>query len=386
MRLRLTPLLAAALLFAACDAPPSEPPLPAEMRGVWLTNVDSDVLASRASIAEAMQFLADHGFNTVYPVVWNKGVTLYPSAVMDSIFGIPIDTLYADRDPLQEVVEEARAHGLQVIPWFEFGFASSYVQNGRRFGGHIVDQKPDWMARDRDGGILTKNNFEWMNAYHPEVQGLLRALIFEVADRYDVDGIQGDDRLPAQPIEGGYSAYTDSLYRADHDGAAPPRDFRDPAWQRWRGDRLNAFGETLYRDFKAAHPDLVVSWSPSIYPWSYDEYLQDWPSWVNGGYADVVHPQVYRYTFDAYQRALASQHADSIGLDRPEIVTPGVLMKVGDYVIAPGMLDSTLAENRRQGYDGEVFFFYEGLVRNDSALAKQLRDTYYAAPARAPFE
>ncbi len=59
-----------------------------EMRGVWLTNTDSEVLKSRQNIAEAMDFLAETGFNVVFPVVWNKAVTLYPSQTMQQILGI----------------------------------------------------------------------------------------------------------------------------------------------------------------------------------------------------------------------------------------------------------------------------------------------------------
>ena len=379
-------LLLAGLLVAGCaDGGTSDPAAApsAEVRGVWLTNVDSDVLNSREQIAEAMQFLADHHFNIVYPVVWNKGYTLYPSAVMDSLFGLPIDPELEGRDPLQELIEEAQARGLAVAPWFEFGFASSYQAGG----GHLLEAKPHWAARSADGELLTKNGFEWMNAYHPEVQDFLLALVEEVVTRYDVDGVQGDDRLPAQPIEGGYSAHTDSLYRAEHGGTAPPTDPRDPAWQRWRGDRLNAFGERLYDRVKAVDPDVLVTWSPSIYRWSFDEYLQDWPAWLRGGYADLVHPQVYRYDLDAYRTALAAQSADSLGLtaDEHARVYPGVLMNVGDYRMTPELLLDVVRLNREMGYAGEVFFFYEGLRQNGDELADTLRATVYAEPARLPF-
>ena len=50
-----------------------------------------------------------------------------------------------------------------------------------------------------------------MNAIHPEVQQFLLDMVQEVIRSYDVDGIQGDDRLPAMPSEGGYSRYTIEL-------------------------------------------------------------------------------------------------------------------------------------------------------------------------------
>ena len=44
-----------------------------ERRGVWLTNVASAVLFVPGSSRRAIKQLAEHNFNTVYPVVWNRG-------------------------------------------------------------------------------------------------------------------------------------------------------------------------------------------------------------------------------------------------------------------------------------------------------------------------
>lgn len=102
------------------------------IRGVWLTNTDSEVLSSQSTILEAMEFLADTGFNVVFPVVWNKAATLYRSKVMQQTFGWEIDSRYIGRDPLAEIVNAAHQVGIKVIPWFEYGFASSYNLNGGR--------------------------------------------------------------------------------------------------------------------------------------------------------------------------------------------------------------------------------------------------------------
>lgn len=353
-----------------------------ELRGVWLTNTDSNVLDSRENIAEAMQFLAAHHFNIVYPVVWNDAMTVYPSAVMEKQFGLRLNPRFAGRDPLAELIAEAHQRHLAVVPWFEYGFSSSYKKNG----GRLLQAKPHWAEKDRDGKLLTKNGFEWMNPYHPEVQDFLLALILEVARHYDVDGVQGDDRLPANPSEGGYSAFTDSLYRHEHHGAAPPRDPQDKTWLRWRADKLNAFAQRVYAEVKKIKPHVLVTWSPSVYPWSYEEYLQDWPAWLRGGYADLVHPQNYRYSLERYQTTLDSMSPDSIGIPKAlkQKIYPGILMNVGKYRIPVEQLLGAVAYNRRQGYHGEVFFFYEGLRKNNNELADTLRATFYKTPAVLP--
>ncbi len=354
-------------------------PEPSGLRGVWLTNVDSRVMFSEQRIDEAMRFLGDHHFNAVFPVVWNAGYTLYPSSVMGNLFGTPIDPRLDGRDPLQEVIDAAHRHDIRVIPWFEYGFASSYQKGG----GRILAAKPEWAARDRDGNLLSKNGFEWMNAYHPEVQGLLIDLVSEVVERYDVDGVQGDDRLPAQPVEGGYSDVTVALYRDDHGGATPPDDPHDPHWKRWRADLLNAFAERLYAAVKTIDPQCLVSWAPSFYPWSYHEYLQDWPAWLRGGYADMVIPQNYRYSLERYNQTLAGLDSLELGGKRNRIYS-GMLMKVGDYVIESDHMIRAIHANRQRGVQGEVFFFYEGLRENGDALADTLLKTVYSEPALFP--
>lgn len=365
------------VIYSACRSLQPEPPV--ELRGVWLTNVDSDVLDSREKIAEAMQFLADHHFNVVFPVVWNDALTLYPSRTMDSLFGVPISPRFTGRDPLAEVIQEAHARRIAVIPWFEYGFAAAYQKQG----GHLLAKFPHWAARDREGNLLTKNGFEWLNGYHPEVQDFLLALVREVVQNYAVDGVQGDDRLPAQPIEGGYSVFTDSLYRATHAGNPPPADPRDPTWQRWRGDLMNQFGRRLYQAVKVIKPDIIVSWAPSIFPWSFDEYLQDWPAWIRGHYADLVIPQVYRYQMSQYRTTLGALRTD-VPSEFNQLY-PGVLMNVGDYLIPVDYLLAAVACNRQQGYSGEVFFFYEGLRKQDGLLARKLREQFYQQPAALPF-
>lgn len=54
---------------------------PNKIRGVWLTNVDSNVLYDPVQLKTAIADLKSTNFNTLYPTVWNDGHTLYPSAV-----------------------------------------------------------------------------------------------------------------------------------------------------------------------------------------------------------------------------------------------------------------------------------------------------------------
>ena len=349
-----------------------------QIRGVWIPNTDSDFFDSRQKIEAGIELLAETGFNYIFPVVWNKAYTLYPSRVMHRLMqagaGIEILPALAGRDPLQEVIEAAHRHQIKVIPWFEYGFASSYRQNG----GRILAQRPDWAAKDKDGNLVQKNGFEWLNALDREVQDFMLSLILEVVQNYEVDGIQGDDRLPAMPSIGGYDAKTKQRYRQET-GRNPPSNPFDPSWLKWRSAILTEFLARLTQTIRAINPQLIISMAPSPYPFGFREYLQDSPAWIKQDLVDLLHPQLYRRQLSAYtglvDEMLRSFKSDPASLKK---LVPGVLIRSGSYQIAPKELWHCIQYNRSAGLRGEVLFFFQQLSDNNGELAKFLQQADYA--------
>lgn len=329
------------------------------VRGVWLTNVDSKVLNTNEGIREAVELLDTLGFNSIFVVVWNKAMTIFPSKVMKNLTGIKIDTAFAGRKPLKELIEEAHKRNIKVFAWFEYGFASSYKENG----GIILQNKPEWIAKNKEGNLVSKNGFEWMNGFHPEVQNFMISLIMELVRNYKIDGIQGDDRLPAMPSEAGYDDYTVDLFKSQHNGNNPPANHEDEYWIQWRSNLLTDFMQRIYDSVKAFNPELIVSMAPSIYPWSKEEYLQDWPEWVRRGLVDLIIPQGYRYKIEDYRSALKEIVSNQISKDNLKKLYSGVLLKVGSYQPDEKFLSEIIEENRKYNINGEVFFFYEGIKK-----------------------
>lgn len=354
-----------------------------ELRAVKITDVDSKVLMSDKSIAEAMDYLASIGVNAVLPVVLNGGYTQYPSSVMKRHFNSTIDPEFSGRDPFGRLVIEAHRNGIEVYPWFEYGFSSYYSGGIPPLGGHILNKYPQWALRTKDGKICTKNGFDWMSGANPEVQDFIIDLVKEVTDNYDIDGVEFSDRMPAMPVEGGYDSTTVSLYRKDNNGANPPDNITDEKWMRWRADRLNDFYRRVKDTVKARGSNLFVASSPSQYPWAYYEYLQDSKTWVNEGIIEQFVPQLYRYNYNEYLYELnnAISHIDP---SKKGIMHAGILMNVGSYTISPDFLLKALKANRDKGLKGEAFFFYEGLRKNHDQLGDTLKATFYSKPALVP--
>jgi uncharacterized lipoprotein YddW (UPF0748 family) len=189
------------------------------------------------------------------------------------------------------------------------------------------------------------------------------SLIEEVVANYNVDGIQGDDRLPAMPSEGGYDDYTISLYRKSHNGNNPPGNSKDPEWVQWRANILTKYLERIYNRIKEINKDVIISMSPSIYPWSKEEYLQDWPTWLENGFVELVCPQVYRYDIENYKSALNEIVQKQVTKENLFRIYPGMLLKVGSYYAPENMTKEMVKANREAGINGEVYFFYEGLKK-----------------------
>ncbi|MCU0425400.1 MAG: family 10 glycosylhydrolase [Candidatus Kapabacteria bacterium] len=352
-----------------------------EVRGVWLTVAGSTVFDSRQNIALAMRTLKENGFNTVFPVVWLCGYTMWRSARMQREFNLPIGAQFGDRDVLRETIEEARLQGLTVIPWFEYGFSSFNSGLGTPPGA-ILTKYPQWSSIGRDGQVVVKNGFYWMNALDSNVQNFITDLVMEVVNGYDIDGIQGDDRMPAMPTEGGYDTATVARYRRET-GMAAPQDFKEAAWVKWRADKLTDWLARLRQTVKARKPNLVFAMSPSPFPFGNVEYLQDSPTWMQRGLVDLLSTQLYRRDLPAYQ-GLLTQLQSQMPANARRKIAPGVLGRADPYISTAQLLSESITANRQAGMIGSVIFFHEALTPNNNETARALRQGVYRLDAAFP--
>ena len=154
-----------------------DPVLREPVRGVWVANVASTTMSSIEGINEFVDLADRCGINTLYVVVWNRGMTTYPSEIMRQESGQACDPRYEQFDVLRAIIKAAHAKGVRVIAWFEFGFSCSYRKPD---GGWLIRKHPDWAALDLEGNLVSKNGFQWMNGFRPEVQDFVLSLLKEI--------------------------------------------------------------------------------------------------------------------------------------------------------------------------------------------------------------
>lgn len=349
----LSVVLAVTMIARVTAAP--RPPA-AEIRGVWLTNVDSDVLFSRSALADAIARLADLKFNTIYPTVWQGGYTLYPSQVAERTYGVAVDPEpgFRDRDMLAEAVDRGHRHDLTVIPWFEFGFMTTADTE-------LAQAHPDWLTQRYDGTQVEQKGSKqiaWLNPFRPEVQDFLIDMLVEVVTTYDVDGIQFDDHF-GLPADYGYDDWTVRAFNLSLRGARLDLKERDRRWRRWRLDRLSEFVGRMHAAVKAAKPDCIISLSPNPFLFSHTEFLQNWFDWQQAGWIDELILQVYRDNLDAFSYELSQRELDLVRRTTP--VAVGILTGLKNRPTPIGLIEAQVREARRRGFSGVSYFFYESL-------------------------
>ncbi|MBW4575304.1 MAG: family 10 glycosylhydrolase [Aphanothece sp. CMT-3BRIN-NPC111] len=362
-----------------------------EIRGVWLTNIDSDVLFNSDRLSAGVQRLDELNFNTLYPAVWNCSYTLYPSAVAERVIGRSVypEAGLERRDMLKELVTQGHQKGMAVIPWFEFGFMATADSGVPQCNpaSDLAKRHPDWLTSRSDGSTIWKEGSHdrvWLNPLRPEVQQFIKDLVVEVVTKYDIDGIQFDDHF-GFPAEFGYDPFTVGLYKQEHAGKSPPSDFKNAEWTRWRADKITAVMKQLFQAVKERKKNVLVSLSPNPQEFSYESYLADWQSWERQGIIEELVIQLYR---NDLSRLIAE-------MDRPEVqaarrhipVAIGILSGLKPRPIPMQQIQEQVQAVRDRGFAGVSFFFYESLWNLASEPAAQRQAAFkqlFSTPVERP--
>jgi hypothetical protein len=224
----------------------------------------------------------------------------------------------------------------------------------------------------------------WMNPLHPEARRFLLDIVLEAIDKYDLDGIQLDDRIVWPYITMGYDDFTRNAYAAEHNGRQPPADHTDPAWMRWRADKVNEYAKWFVQEVRAARPGLLISLSPAVYPWSWEYYLLEWPKWGAWTASDRVQhlptqsaaskdvtprwdefiPQAYRFSYEAFEKTWREQTEAmrTLGANRQRDLIAGLRL-VGDGKDSTWeQLRDSMNFARASGNGGHVHWFSRGVL------------------------
>ncbi len=364
------------ILFACCVVLFAREPVVAqspELRGVWYTPRSGNTFVSQSAIAAAMDSLARNNFNVVYFNAWSRGFPLWRSQVYYDESGYYTDPSAGTRDILQEAITEAHRAGIEIEAWMEYGFAGwwpGHPLTTTFSRGPVFARHPQWLARDASGSDTLGNPegtfFYWFSHNNPEAQNFLIQLHQEIAEKYDVDGIELD-RIRYPSLNCGYDSVSIAIYKSENGGNPPPSDVGNTQWMRWRADKLVQFHGAIYDSLKAVNPHIIISNAPAhystsyqTYPKAYYDYLQDWWAWLNNAKLDAV--QLQMYVGSSSLQSYIPSALYGVQTAQRSKVYAGIAVNPGGTPVSQQEAVNLITVTRNQGLQGNSVWYYGDLV------------------------
>ena len=274
-----------------------------ELRGVWIAsvlNIDwpssifQDEKKQKEDFKTILEFYKKLNFNAVFVQVRTAGDALYQSEIapwsrfLTSKEGTP--SMY---DPLPWMIEQAHAQNMQFHAWLNPYRASTDLDTTLFHSTHVFNQHRDW--------IIKYGPKYYLDPGRKEVQNHVCAVVNEVIQKYEVDGIHFDDYFYPYKVEG------ESFDDSDTYEKFGVSSFEDI--ETWRRSNVDSLVKNVRRVIKSHSEEIIFGISP-FGVWrnrtenkagsrtharqtTFDDLYADPLVWCKNGWVDYINPQIY---------------------------------------------------------------------------------------------
>ncbi|MEZ4252794.1 MAG: family 10 glycosylhydrolase [Polyangiales bacterium] len=364
-----------------------------ELRAVWLTTVYNldwpsrsglSADAQRAELDTLFDLFAQSGFNAVFLQVRPEGDALYRST-LEPWSRYLTGTMGNDPgyDPLADALTAARRRGLELHAWVNpyRALASSRTTAAT---GHASLRFPEHTH--------TYGSSTWMDPGASEVQDHVVAVLRELLEAYDVDGLVFDDYF--YPYPDGTPYPDDTTFAAyQSSGGTLTRD----DWRRDNVNRLVArvgalvdevrptarFGISPFGIHRPGMPEGIRGLD------AYAAIYADAHAWWDAGSVDWLAPQLYwpsTQAPQAYGALVTWWGAFADGTDGRVLFAANDATRLGstDAWTLDEMATQIRLTREAPGMAGNIYFRARALVEDRLGLTTLLRTETYASPALPP--
>lgn len=356
-----------------------------EYRAVWLTTIEnldwprtlavspSSVEKQKQELCTLLDSLKMLNVNTVLLQTRVRGDVIYPSRIEPFSHVLTgVEGKHPGYDPLAFAVDECHKRGLQLHAWI--------VTMPLGKDDHIKRQGKLALSRKRKE-LCTRYNGAWyMEPGNPATDEYIVALVKEIVNGYDVDGIHLD-----------YIRYPDRT-KGYPDGQLHHRYGGGRSLASWRRSNVTRMARAIYSCVKELKPWVRVSCAPlgkhddlsrySSLGWNaHDAVFQDAQAWLREGIMDILFPMLY-FKGNNFYPFVRDWQENSYGRH----IVPGI----GVYRLQPQYggwpkleIERQLSTSREAGTHGTAMFRTAHLV-GDAGGSLALYSKLYPAPALVP--
>ena len=283
---------------AAAQASPAQTqttrgPLDTEVRAVWISFLElGPWLQGRTqsqftdTIREAFDDIADFGLNTVIVQVRPFADALYESNYFPwSHIATGVEGQNPGFDPLEIMVQEARARGLRIEAWI------NPYRIRHNVNTHPLAQNSParpWIEDGSGRAAVSDRGFATFNPACPDVQNLIINGVRELVRNYDIDGIHIDDYFYPETRSDFDSTFDlESFYAYQNAGGTLSHGD-------WRRQNVDDLIRQMYFAIKEENPNALFGISPqSNIEANYERLFFDVQRAVRAGHFDYIAPQIY---------------------------------------------------------------------------------------------
>lgn len=269
---------------ATADTPESDE----EMRGVWVSYMELSMenessktqKAFEDKFTEIAQKCRESGFNTLIVQVRPFCDALYKSSYFPwSHILTGTQGENPQYDALQIMCDICKENNLKIHAWI-----NPYRVSSNETPKKLSDNNP--YIKNSEIGIKTDNGI-FLDPSNETAQQLISDGVKEIAENYDVDGIQFDDYFYPTEDESfdkkQYEAYIEKYGKEN-----------SMSLDNWRMQNVNTLICKVYRTIKSVDSSVEFGISPQGNICNNDGLYADVKSWCTcKGFADYICPQIY---------------------------------------------------------------------------------------------
>lgn len=269
---------------ATADTPESDE----EMRGVWVSYMELSMenessktqKAFEDKFTEIAQKCREGGFNTLIVQVRPFCDALYKSSYFPwSHILTGTQGVNPQYDALQIMCDICKENNLKIHAWI-----NPYRVSSNETPKKLSDNNP--YIKNSEIGIKTDNGI-FLDPSNETAQQLISDGVKEIAEKYDVDGIQFDDYF--------YPTKDESLDKKQYEAYIEKYGKENSmSLDNWRMQNVNTLICKVYRTIKSVDSSVEFGISPQGNIGNNDGLYADVKSWCTcKGFADYICPQIY---------------------------------------------------------------------------------------------
>lgn len=259
-----------------------------EMRGVWVSYMELSMenessktqKAFEDKFTEIAQKCRESGFNTLIVQVRPFCDALYKSSYFPwSHILTGTQGENPQYDALQIMCDICKENNLKIHAWI-----NPYRVSSNETPKKLSDNNP--YIKNSEIGIKTDNGI-FLDPSNETAQQLISDGVKEIAENYDVDGIQFDDYFyPTEDESFDKKQYETYIEKYGKENSM--------SLDNWRMQNVNTLICKVYRTIKSVDPSVEFGISPQGNIGNNDGLYADVKSWCTcKGFADYICPQIY---------------------------------------------------------------------------------------------